>query len=78
MDIAIDGMGENGEKVKEEMSNYEAARLKVAGMVPEEHIAHYAGLVEKQDAIAKKINDLSEQKKNLHTTLHGKIDEPDK
>ena len=53
VDAHIKDMGEQGAPIAEQINNYQQARSKVEGLVPEEHMATFAGLTEKRDALEK-------------------------
>lgn len=53
VDQHLSEMGEQGDAIKQQLDKYQEARKKVEGLVPEEHMATFAGLTEKRDALEK-------------------------
>lgn len=68
-------MGEAGQQMIQEVTDYAKAREKVEGLVPDEHLPQFAGLAQKQDGIDLQIQHLEASKQGMHSTLHGLIDE---
>ena len=75
LDAQISEMGEDGQKIQQGLQSYQNARQKVEGLVPEEHISNFAGLIEKQDKIKQTISDLQMRKLLVPEPLRPKIDE---
>lgn len=71
----LSNMGEDGQNIARQLQSYQQARQKVEGIVPDEYISNFAGLIEKQDNIKKSIRDLEIRKSLVPEALHGKINE---
>lgn len=49
----LDNMGEDGQKIQQDLTTYQDARKKVEGLVPEDQMSTFAGLTEKRDTLEK-------------------------
>lgn len=74
VDEALQSMP-NSTEVKQSLSNYENARKSVDGLVPDEHISSYAGVLERQNNLKQQILDLEARKDTTPEVLHGKIND---
>lgn len=66
--------GEQGQQFMQDLNNYEQAKNKVEGLVPEEALPNFAGLTEKQDKVKAEILDLQAKKATIPKGLHEAID----
>ena len=62
------------EEIDAELNSYEAARSKVADIVPEESVSTFAGLTEKQDKLKSEISELESKKAVTPEGLHPQIE----
>lgn len=67
-------LGEDGTAILDQLNGYQNARNQVEGLVPDEHLSSYAGVMERKANLNKEIQELETRKTPDNKPFHADID----